>query len=80
MVVSASKTRVIHYLTFSVPPHSNSVSADTDFEQAPPSELGRVLRDVICRILYPRRRIGPDARIVFSNIDISEAFRQVRVQ
>ena len=80
VVVSPSKTRVIHDLTFSVSPRANSVNADTDFERIPPVELGRVLRDVISRILYLRRRLGPGARIVLSKIDVSEAFRQVSVQ
>ena len=80
MVVSPSKTRVIHDLTFSVSPRANSVNVDTDFEQAPPVELGKVLRGVIGRILNLRRCFSPNARIVLSRIDVSEAFRQVSVQ
>ena len=45
-----------------------------------PVELGRVLRNIIGRILYLRRRFGPRARIVLSKIDVTEAFRQVSVQ
>ena len=57
-----------------------SVNDDTDFAQPPPVELGRVLRNIIGRILYLRRRFGPRARIVLSKIDVTEAFRQVSVQ
>ena len=58
----------------------HSVNADTDFAQAPLVELGRVLRIIIGRISYLRRRFGPHARIVLSKIDVTEAFRQVSVQ
>ena len=51
------------------------MNADTDFAQPPPVELGRVLRNIIGRILYLRRRFGPRARIVLSKIDVTEAFR-----
>ena len=80
MVVSPWKTRIIHDLTFSVSPRTHSVNADTDFEQAPTVVLGRVLRDVIWRILYFLRRFGPRARIVLGKIDVTKAFRQVSVQ
>ena len=46
----------------------------------PPVALGRVLRNIIGRILYLRRRFGPRARIVLSKIEATEAFRQVSVQ
>ena len=46
----------------------------------PPVALGRVLRNIIGRILYLRRRFGPRARIVLIKIDVTEAFRQVSVQ
>ena len=46
----------------------------------PPVELGRVLRNIIGRILFLRRRFGPRARIVLSKMGVTEAFRQVRVQ
>ena len=80
MVVSPSKTRVFHDLTFSVSSRATSVNVDTDFDQAPSVELGTVLRDVIWRILNLRRRFGPSARIVLSKIDVSEAFCQVSMQ
>ena len=38
-----------------------------------------MLRDVIWRMLYLRRRFGSGARIVLSKIDVSEAFRPVSV-
>ena len=80
VVVSPSKTRIIHDLTFSSSQDAHSVNADTDIKQAPPVALGHVLRDVIWRFLYLRRRFGPSARIVLSKIDVTEAFRQVSVQ
>ena len=80
MVVSPSKTRIIHDLTLSSSQYACSVNVDTDFAQAPPVELGHVLRNTIGRILYLRRRFGPRARIVLSKIDVTEAFRQVSVQ
>lgn len=61
-------------------PHANSVNADVDFEQAPLVELARVLRDIMLRIVYLRRPVGPCARILLSKMDVTEAFRQVRVQ
>ena len=80
VVVSPSKTRIIHDLTFLSSQYARSVNADTDFAQAPPVELGSVLRNIIGRILYLRRRVGPRARIVLSKINVTEAFRQVSVQ
>ena len=80
VVVSPSKTRIIHDLTLSSSQYACSVNADTDFALPPPVELGRVLRNVIGRILYLRRRFGPRAHIVLSKINVTEAFRQVSVQ
>ena len=80
MVVSPSKTRIIHDLTFSSSQYARSVNAGTDFAQPPPVELGRVLRNMIGRILYLRRRFGPRARIVLGKIDVTEAFRQDSLQ
>ena len=59
VVVSPSKTRIIHDFTLSSSQYACSVNADTDFAQAPPVELGRVLRNIIGRILFLRRRFGP---------------------
>ena len=39
-----------------------------------------MLRNIIGRILYLRRRFEPRASIVFSKMDVTEAFRQVSVQ
>ena len=77
-VVSPSKTRIIHDLSFSLQQSASSVNADTDFESAPPVKLGHVLRQFIGRILFLRRR-WPKARIVLSKMDVAEAFRQVAV-
>ena len=38
------------------------------------------MRDIIGRIFFLRRRFGPRTRIVLSKMDVTEAFRQVRVQ
>ena len=51
----------LHVFVVSV--YARSVNADTDFAQAPSVELGRVLRNIIGRILYLRRRLGPRARV-----------------
>ena len=80
VVVSTSKVRVIHDLTFSSFPSGPGVNSDTDFDTAPPCKLGHVLRDVIWRILYLRRKFGTDARIVLSKMDVANAFRQVPVE
>ena len=74
-MVSPSKTRNIHDLTFTSSQYARIVNAVTDFGQPPPVELGRVLRNIIERILYLRRRFGPRARIMLSKIDVTEAFR-----
>ena len=80
VVLAPSKTRIIHDLMFSYSRYARSVSADTDFAQPSPVELGRVLRNIIWRILYMRRRFGPRARVVLRKIDATEAFGQVSVQ
>ena len=51
VVVSPSKTRIIRDLTFSSSQYACSINADTDFAQAPPVELGRVLGNIVGRIL-----------------------------
>ena len=43
---------------------------DTDFESAPQCNPGHVLRNVIWRVLYLRRRLGNAARIVLSKMDV----------
>ena len=64
VVVSPSKTRIVHDLTFSSSQYACRANADTVFAQPPHVELGRVLRNIIGRILFLRRRFGPRARIV----------------
>ena len=80
VVVSPSKTWIIHDLTFPVSPHANSVNTDSDFGQAPPVELGRVLRDIVLAHFVPASSLDTGARIALSKIDVAEAFRQVSVQ
>ena len=77
---STSKTRVIHYLTFASSPSSPGVNANTDFSTASPCQLGHVLREVVWRILYLRRKYGVGAPIVLSKMGVKDAFRQVAVE
>lgn len=78
-VVITSKLRIIHDLSFLHGNSKHSVNADTDFESAPQCNLGHVLRNVVWRVLYLRRRFGNAARIVLSKMDVKDAFRQVAV-
>ena len=80
MVVSPSKTPVIHNSTFLSSQYARNVNADTGFAQPPPVELGCVLRNIIWCILYLRRRFGSRTRVVLSRIDVTEAFQLVSVQ
>ena len=54
-----SKTRIVHDLTFLVPPRANSVNAGKYFEEASLVDLGRIMRDIIWRISYLRRCCRP---------------------
>ena len=56
------------------------VNEDTDFSSGTTCELGHVLRDIIWRILYLRKRFGRGARIVLSKMYVKDAFRQVPVE
>ena len=81
VVVSPSKKRIIHdFLSFRSSPQASSVNADTAPDSAPPVELGRVLRDIIWRVLFLRQKFGTGVDIVISKVDMTDAFRQVRVQ
>ena len=80
VAVSPTKIRITHDLTFTASPGASSVDANTDFESAPKLRLRRVLHDILWRILFLRRKFGPQARIVISNMDVAEAFRQVAVR
>lgn len=53
---------------------------DTDFATAPRCQLGHVMRDDILQILYLRRKYDGRARIVLSNMDVKDTFRQVPVE
>ena len=77
-VVEELKLRIIHDLTSAGSGNRSSVNEDTDFDCAPPCELGHVLRDALLRVLYLRQKHGPRARIVLSRIDVKGAncFRQ----
>ena len=80
VVASTSRTRIIHDLTFASSPSCHGVNADTDFATAPPCRRGHVLRDVVRRIAYLRRKVGVSARILLSKMDVKDAFRQVAVE
>ena len=51
--------RIIHDLTFMASPGASNVNANTDFESAPKLRLGRVLHDIVRRILLLRQNSGP---------------------
>ena len=74
-----AKFRIIHDLTFAGSGNRSSVNEDTDFDCAPPRELGHMLRDVLLRVLHLMQKHGPYARIVLPRIDVKDAFRQVPV-
>lgn len=80
VVASTSKNRVIHNLTFASSPSNPGANADTDSSTAPARQLGHVLREVVWRILYFRRKYGVGAHIVLSKTDVEDAFRQVTVE
>lgn len=52
----------------------SSVNADTYFATAPEVELGKVLRGIVWRILWLRKKFGTDARFVMNKIDVTGAF------
>lgn len=80
VVASPSKTCVMQYLTFSSASDVTMDNAVTDFTTTQPCQLGVVIRDVLWRILYPRRTFGDGARIVLRTMDAKYAFRQVPVE
>ena len=53
-VVLEPKFRISHDITFARAGGRTSVSSDTDFDSAPPSELGHVLREVLLRVMFLR--------------------------
>ena len=78
-VVLETKYRTIHDLTFARAGGRTSVNGDTDFDSAPPSELGHVLREVLLRVMFLRQTHGSSARILLCRVDVKDAFRQVLV-
>ena len=60
-VVLEPKFRIIHDLTFARAGGRISVNGDTDFDPAPPSELGHVLREVLLRVMFLRQTHGSSA-------------------
>ena len=78
-VVEETKLRSIHDLTLAGSDNRSSVKDDTDFDWAPPCELGHVLRDVLMRLMYLRQEHGPGARIVLSRSDVKDVLRNVPV-
>ena len=78
-VVEEPNFQIIHNLIFAGSVNRPSVNEDTDFDCVRPRELGHVLRDVLLRVLYPRQKHGPGARIVLSCIDVKDNFRMVLI-
>ena len=56
-----------------------SVNGDTDFDSAPPSELGHVLREVLLPVMFLRQTLGSSARILLCRVDVDDVFRRVLV-
>ena len=80
VVVNPSKTRVMNDLSHHTSDKGRCVNIDTDAAEAPCIELGHVLREVVERILYLRRRFGPRVRTVICKVDIASAYRHVPVE
>ena len=78
-VVLEPKFRNIHDLAFARAGGLTSVNGDTDFDSAPPSELGHVLREVLPRVMVLRQTHGSNARILLCRMDVKDAFRQALV-
>ena len=78
-VIEEPKIGIIRDMTFAGSGNRSSVNEDTDFDCAPPCELGHVLRDISLRVLYLRQKHGPGARILSSRNDVREAYRQIGV-
>ena len=55
---------IIHDLTFASTGGRTSVDGDTDFDSAPPSELGHVFREVLLRVMLLRQTHSSSARIL----------------
>ena len=53
------------------------VNEDIDFESASKCKLGHVLSDIVWRILFLRRTLGPHTHIMLSKMYAKDAFRQV---
>ena len=78
-VVLEPKFRIIHDLTFARAGGRTSVNGDTNFDSAPPSELGHELREVLLRVMFLRQTQSNSARILLCRVDVKDAFRQVLV-
>lgn len=70
-----------HDLALYPSPSASSVNAvDTDFALAPEAEFGKVLLDIAWRgCLWLRSRFGTAARIVLSEVIVTDDSRQVGV-
>ena len=78
-VVLKPKLRIIHDVTFAYAGGWTSVNGDTDFDSAPPSELGHVVREVLLRVMFSRQNHGSSARIFLCHVDVKDTCRQVLV-
>lgn len=79
IVVPPTKTRIIHDLAFTHRKNGSNVNADTNFQPAPPCDIGNVSRSVVWRVLFLRREYGISARTMLSKMDVEGVFRQVTV-
>ena len=76
-VVLELKFRIIHDLTFARAGGRTSVNGDTDFDSAPPSELGHVLRVVLLRVMFLKKTHGSSARMPLCRVDVKDVFQRV---
>ena len=78
-VVLEPKFPIIHDLSFARAGGRTSINGDTDFDSAPPSELGHVVHDILLRVMFLRQTHGSSARILLCRVDVKDAFRQASV-
>ena len=73
----STEVRVMHGLMFSSGPPITGVDEDTDCSSASIGEFSQLLRDIIWCILYLCQRFCSGARILLSEMEVQDAFRQV---
>lgn len=75
-----SKTRVIHDISFASAPSTSGFNDDTGFATATPCQLGHVVRGIILRMLYLKRKYGVRARIDLSKMNYKDAYIQEQLE